>query len=399
VYTTGSVIASCDITAEFSLIPPKMGKLTVNLLSAEAVKAGAQWQVDGGAWQNSAVSSVLAVGKHTVRFKDITAWITPKVQEVEIREGDTSISATYVLKTGTLTVVTLPAELKTGQWQVDGGAWQNSAASTVLALGRHKVAFKDASGWITPQVQDVDVKEGVNSVSGTYQPVISAVTSFSWIAKDTDRVSEGTSGRADGRKDGHFKAQLSIPAQAEISSIAIYSANDAGTPAGGQIWHTSNTSYWVLGVDKNGSQLNGAHIASLGTHSGTVDFDLFGSDSGWFNVGQTFLIEVTFGNGSKISKTTKVTAPAVQASINNGERCNSHTECKSNYCMPGPSLTPIAKNPEGGGKWYCTAAAMNCAKPGTDGARYGDKINDNGSLLTCKNPMMQGYWGQFMLIQ
>jgi len=82
--------------------------------------------------------------------------------------------------------------------------------------------------------------------------------------------------------------------------------------------------------------------------------------------------------------------------LNNGEPCKRRSDCYSNYCMPGPSPKPIARNPAGGGTWYCTAADMNCALPGTDGAKYGETINVAGSTLRCMNPNIDGYWGQFM---
>jgi hypothetical protein len=46
-----------------------LGSLQVTLAPAGAVSAGAQWQVDGGAWQSSgATVSGLAPGSHTVAF-------------------------------------------------------------------------------------------------------------------------------------------------------------------------------------------------------------------------------------------------------------------------------------------------------------------------------------------
>ena len=82
--------------------------------------------------------------------------------------------------------------------------------------------------------------------------------------------------------------------------------------------------------------------------------------------------------------------------LHNGEPCKRRSDCRSNYCLPGPSPKPIAKNSADGGLWYCTAADMNCAFPGTDGAKYGATISVDGSTLRCMNPNIKGFWGQFM---
>jgi hypothetical protein len=66
------------------------GSLTVTLQSAPA---GAQWSVDGGAWQNSGDTvSGLSVGDHTVSFKTVAGWITPPSQTVTVAAGTQAIT-------------------------------------------------------------------------------------------------------------------------------------------------------------------------------------------------------------------------------------------------------------------------------------------------------------------
>ncbi|MBF0634590.1 MAG: FG-GAP repeat protein [Nitrospinae bacterium] len=93
-YTTGTVTADCSMT--FSFIPP--GSLTVNILPAEAVTAGARWRVDSGAWQISgATVSNLTVGNHHIAFNALTGWASPDNQVVNIASGQTTTTTgTYM---------------------------------------------------------------------------------------------------------------------------------------------------------------------------------------------------------------------------------------------------------------------------------------------------------------
>ena len=51
---------------------PNVGALQVTINPAGAVSAGAQWQVDGGAFQNSgAIVTNLSAGNHTVAFSAV----------------------------------------------------------------------------------------------------------------------------------------------------------------------------------------------------------------------------------------------------------------------------------------------------------------------------------------
>ena len=59
--------------------------LSVTLMPAAVVSAGAQWQVDGGSNQNSGVTlSGLSPGSHTVSFTPISGWNTPDDEIVTI---------------------------------------------------------------------------------------------------------------------------------------------------------------------------------------------------------------------------------------------------------------------------------------------------------------------------
>ncbi len=156
------------------------GSLTVSLQPVAAVAAGAQWQVDGGAMQNSgATVTGLAAGSHTVAFKTISGYTTPASQTVTINaNATTTATGTYtaIVQTGSLTVTLLPTEAITAgaQWQVDGGTMQNSGATvTGLSAGSHTVAFKAIANWTTPASQQVTVTAGQTATaSATYTQVL-----------------------------------------------------------------------------------------------------------------------------------------------------------------------------------------------------------------------------------
>jgi hypothetical protein len=151
-----------------------VGSLQVNLAPAGAVSAGAQWQVDGGAFQNSgAIFPDLFVGPHTIAFKPVTVWITPAPQTVTINANQTTISiATYVLQPGSLQVNLGPTGAVTAgaQWQVDGGVLQNNGVIIPgLTPGSHTVVFKKVNGWATPLSQTITINANqLTTATGTY---------------------------------------------------------------------------------------------------------------------------------------------------------------------------------------------------------------------------------------
>lgn len=154
------------------------GSLQVAIDPSNAVNAGAQWQVDGGPWQNSSnLVHGLSVGSHTVAYNTISGWSTPGSQTVVITTNTTTVTnGTYTSQTGSLQVTISPAgAISAGaQWQVDGGDWQNSGAVVGgLAVGGHTVAYKSSPGWAQPGNQSVTV--AVNSTT---------VTNGSFVASD-----------------------------------------------------------------------------------------------------------------------------------------------------------------------------------------------------------------------
>ncbi|HET6638716.1 MAG TPA: LCCL domain-containing protein, partial [Gemmatimonadota bacterium] len=128
-----------------------------------------------------------------------------------------------------------------------------------------------------------------------------------WIGMDADFVGVGGSGSPDGAADGHFTFTVdSDIGPYEIRSIAVVSSDAAGNASGGQVWHSANSSYWLLGVSRQGVRLNDGPVPSLGTHQGFSSFDLYAADSGWFQPGQHFVVEVDMGGGTPIRQVVRI---------------------------------------------------------------------------------------------
>ncbi|MHC1727281.1 MAG: DUF1566 domain-containing protein [Syntrophobacteraceae bacterium] len=150
-------------------VPDGSLKVTISL---GARNAGAQWQVDGGAWKESgATVTNLSVGPHTVTFKDVAGWSPPDPKTVEIESGaTTSISGMYT-KDGSLKVTINSGARDAGaRWKVDGGDWHSSGVTVKnLSPGAHAVAFKNVAGWTPPADKSVTIEGGETAnVSGVY---------------------------------------------------------------------------------------------------------------------------------------------------------------------------------------------------------------------------------------
>jgi BspA type Leucine rich repeat region (6 copies) len=91
--------------------PSPAGSLKVAIAPAEAITAGARWQVDGGVAQPSgAMVTGLSVGNHTVSFSAVNGWITPLSQSVAVNANSTNTATgnyyqlTYTTNNGALTI-------------------------------------------------------------------------------------------------------------------------------------------------------------------------------------------------------------------------------------------------------------------------------------------------------
>jgi hypothetical protein len=160
--------------------------LQVTLGPAEAVLEGAQWNVDGGDWQDSgAIITDLSAGLHTVNYKPIAGWEAPESESVTINEGSgISFSRDYISQPSGIEVTLGPAEAVSegAQWNIDGGDWQDSGAIvTGLSPGLHTVNYKSIFGWFTPSSESVTINRGTTpSVSRSYTPRLGSIQISLW---------------------------------------------------------------------------------------------------------------------------------------------------------------------------------------------------------------------------
>ena len=252
------------------------GALTVSIDPLAARAAGAQWRVDNGSYQNSgAVASRLSVGRHTVSFKPINGWTPPSNQSVYIQRGQTaSLSASYrqsLPTTGSVQVTLAPdAAVGAGaQWQVDGGAQQNSGATvTGLSVGSHTVSFSTVTGFTTPASQTVSVTANTTTtVTGNYVAVngtgtgsltVTIQPSAAGSAGATWSVDGGTSQRGgntvSGLSAGTHVLSYGVVAKwiKPVSQKVTIAANQTATASGAYTQQLSSTGMVVLGYNELG---------------------------------------------------------------------------------------------------------------------------------------------------
>ncbi|MHC4110389.1 MAG: NHL repeat-containing protein, partial [Planctomycetota bacterium] len=179
----------------------QIGSLEVTILPQEAIDAGAQWRVDGGAWQDSGYTEPnLAVGSHTVEYSVIVGWNEPNSETVQINDGQTTTTTgTYVQQIGSLEVTILPqAAIDAGaQWRVDSGTWQDSGYTEPnLAVGSHTVDYKPVAGWNEPNSETVQINNGqTTTTTGTY---VQQIGSLEVTILPQEAIDAGAQWRVDG---------------------------------------------------------------------------------------------------------------------------------------------------------------------------------------------------------
>ena len=166
------------VTANWASGDLSHGAINVTIQPPEAAGAGAQFSIDGGAWQYSGTTLTgQYLGDHSVKFMPLGGWTTPPVQTFVVNGGATTyLTGTYSQppQPTYLQVVISPANAVTAgaQWRVDGGTWQNSGVTLSISSGAtHLVEFNTISGWSAPPSQTVSIGNGqTRVVSGVYNP-------------------------------------------------------------------------------------------------------------------------------------------------------------------------------------------------------------------------------------
>ncbi|NQU75977.1 MAG: lamin tail domain-containing protein, partial [Planctomycetes bacterium] len=211
-------ISDGAVTSTTGTYDRQTGSLRVAITPPAVVTGGAQWRVDGGAWQSSvATVSSLTTGSHTVEFKDITDWTKPGSEAVQINDGVlTDISRAYVQQVGSLQVNISPSEVVTAgaQWSVDGGGWQNSGATvSSLPVGSHTIDYKDVTGWTKPADEIVQISDSaLTTTTGTY---VRQTGSLQVFIEPEAAQDDGAFWRVDGgdwHSSGHTQSALAAGA-------------------------------------------------------------------------------------------------------------------------------------------------------------------------------------------
>jgi len=159
-WTSGDLV----MTKTLNVPPTKLyGSLVVLIRPPSVVSAGAQWQVDGGAWQDSGATVYpLLMGTHTVAFSTVTGWTRPRSQTVTVYYyyGDSTVATYmesvvggfgYTTNSGTITI--------TGYTGPDGDA---TIPSTINGLPVTSIADY-AFGWCTG-LTGVTIPDSVASI-------------------------------------------------------------------------------------------------------------------------------------------------------------------------------------------------------------------------------------------
>ena len=303
-----------------------VGSLQVSISPSEVVTAGAQWRVDSGAWQSSgATVSGLAVGSHTVDYKDVTAWTKPGSEVVQISDGAlTTTGGTYVQQTGSLRVTITPSAVVTAgaQWRVDSGAWQNSGATVgSLTVGSHTVEFKDVGGWTKPGSEVVQINNG--SLTDISRAYAEQVGSLKVDISPSEVVTAGAQWQVDGgawQSSGATVSGLTVGSHTvdykdvtgwtnpgsevvQISDGVLTSAAGTYAEQTGSLRVTITPSSVVTAgaqwrVDGGGWQNSGTTVSSLPVGSHTVDYK---DVTGWTKPGSE-VVQIDDGALADISR-------------------------------------------------------------------------------------------------
>jgi parallel beta-helix repeat protein len=179
------------------------GAVSVTINPQAARDAGAQWQVDGGAWRNSGQTvSGLATGSHTVTFSAVANWSMPPAQAVTVEAGSVATAAgTYTQQVdGTLQVTINPTGACTAgaRWRVDGGAWQVSGASLSLSAGAHVVSFNSVAGYTAPLNRNAWIDSAVTSSTTVEYAVLPTGASVHVVIEPAGARNAGAQWQLDG---------------------------------------------------------------------------------------------------------------------------------------------------------------------------------------------------------
>ncbi|RKN66042.1 stalk domain-containing protein [Paenibacillus ginsengarvi] len=167
---------------------------------------------------------------------------------------------------------------------------------------------------------------GMAGAFGETPPEGVKIKEFSLLDTATDVV-----GSADftpeGKKDGHFKLQLSLDKKTTINAVVLRSTDDYGKDNYQGVWRTNRvTTGWILGIVQDKTVTTASGIAHeniiinpgfrkdvkepVGEFEGELTFNLYASDNGTIKETQHYVLEIETQQGTVISKPIKYKKPA-----------------------------------------------------------------------------------------
>ena len=182
------------------------GTKTVTAPSPGWIKAtltpdSAKWRV-AGTNHGSGVTAKLEPGTYTVSFNSLSGYVAPSDQSVTVTSGKTnSITATYTVMPGALTVNLTPAEAAANaKWKLSGQSATHASGETVsLSPGSYTVTFNALSGFNAPADQSVTISANQGKeITGAYTEKPASLTVNLTPSTATWKVSGSSANHASG---------------------------------------------------------------------------------------------------------------------------------------------------------------------------------------------------------
>jgi subtilase family serine protease len=259
--------SAASVTGTYVAIPK--GSLQVTISPAAAIKAGAQWRIDGGTLQSSgATVTNLSVGNYTVSFNAISGWTTPSNQTVSVKNK--------LATTGKASYAFIAQGIYNGLFMQDEPTEETAGMLSGLDV--------TASGSYSGKVL---VGGGVEAVSGSFD---AAGVASNFVERSTEHggplALEMTlnwnnsppdiTGTVSGTNGGPWMANLTAELADKGSSSAAYTALvlPGGTPPGyGYLLITNHTGAVTL----SGALADGTLFSQAVPVSGAGDLPVYGN--------------------------------------------------------------------------------------------------------------------------
>jgi hypothetical protein len=167
------------------------------------------------------------------------------------------------------------------------------------ALSANEIATLKSGASMPPVSTPTPTTSPTPSASGT------ATVSLSWIDFGQDKVDRYVS-KPNNTPDGHFRVNLNVSGSKTVDRITLYTSDSSGNPVDIWVWNSGPGANWILGVFRNGVNINPDYKLLNDPVSGQVTYDVFGDDDGVFKPGRFFGITVLFTDGTSVKGVTSI---------------------------------------------------------------------------------------------